>query len=128
MKIKPTGRSGFTLTEIMIVVGIVALLAEVSIPSYLEARGSAQARICMANLRQIDNAKQQWALESLRNPADVPTTADLAQYVMRGVADDGELIIICPLDSAKTYDTSYDTLDLMVAPECKQRPLRHFIQ
>ena len=128
MKTRPTGRSGFTVTEIMIVVGIVALLAEVSIPSFLEARGTAQARICIANLRQIDNAKQQWALESLRNPADVPTTVDLAEYVTRSSVTDHELNITCPLDPSKTYDTSYNTLDLTVAPECRQRPLRHFIQ
>ncbi|HYG22351.1 MAG TPA: prepilin-type N-terminal cleavage/methylation domain-containing protein [Verrucomicrobiae bacterium] len=123
MKINPCGKGGFTLTEIMIVVGIVGLLAEIAIPHYLEARHSASARLCIGNLRQIDNAKQMWALEDLRAPTSVPTPGEVAQYMGRGASD--APLLSCPLDSTRTYENSYDTLDLTAPPECRMRPLAH---
>jgi prepilin-type N-terminal cleavage/methylation domain-containing protein len=126
MKIKSSCRAGFTLTEVMIVVGIVGLLAEIAIPNYLDARDNASTKTCIANIQQIDNAKQMWALEELRAPTSVPTSEELARFFGHGMLLSAPNVY-CPNDPAKTYETSYDTLDLTVAPECLLRPNLHVI-
>ena len=55
-------QQGFTLVEIMIVVAIIGLLAAIAIPSFMKARTTSQAKACINNLRQIESAKEQWAL------------------------------------------------------------------
>ena len=75
-------KSGFTLVEIMIVVAIIALLAVIAIPSFASARVRAQRTACINNLRQIDGAKDQWALDNNQPPTATPDMGDLV-----GVAD-----------------------------------------
>ena len=70
----------FTLTEIMIVVAIIGLLAAIAIPNLLRAHQRATAKACINNLRQIDSAKQQWALETGQGPASVPQPTDINNY------------------------------------------------
>jgi len=57
-------KNGFTLVEIMIVVAIIGLLAAIAIPNFVTARQTSQTNAGINNLRQIDGAKQQWAVES----------------------------------------------------------------
>ena len=57
-------KKGFTLVEIMIVVAIIGLLAAIAIPSFMRARLTSQQNACINNLRQIEAAKDQYALES----------------------------------------------------------------
>src|SRR5574342_1007832 len=64
MKIKTSRRAGFTLVEIMIVVAIIGLLAAIAIPNFIRARTTSQQNACINNVRQIDGAIQQWALEN----------------------------------------------------------------
>lgn len=64
MKIQTSRKAGFTLVEIMIVVAIIGLLAAIAIPNFVKARETAQKNACVNNLRQIDGAKDQLALET----------------------------------------------------------------
>ena len=57
-------KKGFTLVEIMIVVAIIGLLAAIAIPSFMRARTTSQKNACINNLRQIEAAKDQYALEN----------------------------------------------------------------
>ena len=57
-------RKGFTLVEIMIVVAIIGIILAIAIPSFLRARETSRATACQGNLKQIESAKEQWALEN----------------------------------------------------------------
>ena len=81
MQIKTNKKAGFTLVEIMIVVAIIGLLAAIAIPNFVKARTTAQMNACINNLRQIDAAKQQWALENKKSDTDTPGTSDVAPYI-----------------------------------------------
>jgi len=77
MKINTSRKAGFTLVEIMIVVAIIGLLAAIAIPNFVRARETSRTNACINNLRQIDGAKQQWALETSAAPGATPVDADL---------------------------------------------------
>ena len=55
-------KTGFTLVEIMIVVAIIALLAAIAVPSFMNARTKSMQSSCQNNLRLIDGAIEQYAL------------------------------------------------------------------
>ena len=56
-------KAAFTLVEIMIVVAIIGLLAALAIPGFVKARKQSQGRRIINDVRQIDAAIDQWALE-----------------------------------------------------------------
>src|ERR1700761_7751550 len=57
-------RGGFTLVEIMIVVAIIALLAAIAVPNFLRSRKRSQATRMLEDLRIIDSAIDQYAIEN----------------------------------------------------------------
>jgi len=69
--------SGFTLLEIMIVMAIIGLLAAIAVPNFIKARARSAATACINNLRQIDDAKAQWALETHKTSNITPLDTDL---------------------------------------------------
>ena len=125
MKIKTFRKSGFTLVEIMIGVAIIGLLAVIAIPNFVRARTTSQTNACINNLRQIDGAKQQWALETKQSGAVTPTDAELRTYLVRGAAG---FLPWCPADSAATFGTSYLKNDLSQEPACQISSLAHALQ
>jgi prepilin-type N-terminal cleavage/methylation domain-containing protein len=87
-------KAGFTLVEIMIVVAIIGLLAAIAIPNFVKARATSQANACINNLRQIDAAANQWALENKKKTTDpISYPNDLTPYIKLNSAG---LIPGCP--------------------------------
>lgn len=77
-------RGGFTLVEIMIVVAIIALLAAIAVPGFLRARKRSQATKILNDLRMIDSAVDQYAVETNRTSGfSVPST-DWVVYLKKG--------------------------------------------
>jgi prepilin-type N-terminal cleavage/methylation domain-containing protein len=75
-------KAGFTLVEIMIVVAIIGLLAAIAIPNFVKARATSQANACINNLRQIDAAANQYALEKgQQTGAAITFPAALTPYI-----------------------------------------------
>jgi prepilin-type N-terminal cleavage/methylation domain-containing protein len=75
-------KAGFTLVEIMIVVAIIGLLAAIAIPNFVKARATSQANACINNLRQIDGAAAQFALEAKKKTGDtINYPTDLTPYI-----------------------------------------------
>src|SRR5213082_454023 len=78
-----TKRGGFTLVEIMLVVAIIALLAAIAVPGFLRARKRSQASKIINDLRLIDSAVDQYAIENAKKSGDVVTVADWTNYLKK---------------------------------------------
>ncbi|MGA2542685.1 MAG: prepilin-type cleavage/methylation domain-containing protein [Verrucomicrobiota bacterium] len=122
---KTSKMGGFTATEICIVVGLIVLLAAVVIPRFVRKPPMPPAHMaCISNLRFIDSAKGQWALENQKKKTDTPADSDLQPYMGRGSA--GELPV-CPVDPNQTFDTSYSINNVGTKPTCKILPAKHIL-
>src|ERR1700735_1532353 len=77
-------RGGFTLVEIMIVVAIIALLAAIAVPNFLRARKRSQATRCLEDLRIIDSADDQYAIENNKSTGDSIVWTDIQNYLKTG--------------------------------------------
>ena len=99
-------RGGFTLVEIMIVVAIIALLAAIAVPGFLRARKRSQASRILNDLRMIDSAVDQYAIETNRTTGNTVNTADWTNYLKKGSAlyNSGKSILNSPY-GVQTVDT-----------------------
>jgi prepilin-type N-terminal cleavage/methylation domain-containing protein len=77
-------RGGFTLVEIMIVVAIIALLAAIAVPNFLRARKRSQATRILEDLRLLDSASDQYAIETNKTTGMSPVIGDLKNYLKTG--------------------------------------------
>ena len=78
-----TRRAGFTLVEIMIVVAIIALLAAIAVPGFLRARKRSQASKILNDLRMIDSAMDQYAIETGKKSGATIDVVDWTNYVKK---------------------------------------------
>src|SRR6187401_1391728 len=76
-------RTGFTLVEIMIVVAIIALLAAIAVPGFLRARKRSQASRIINDLRLIDSAVDQYAIETSKKTGDLVDVTDWTNYLKK---------------------------------------------
>ena len=111
MKNRTSRKSGFTLVEIMIVVAIIGLLAAIAIPNFVRARTQSQKNACINNLRQIDGAVQQWALEQKAAANAAVSFTDISPYLKNSV--------ICP-EGGTAFSDSYTINGITNKPTCKK--------
>jgi prepilin-type N-terminal cleavage/methylation domain-containing protein len=79
-------RGGFTLVEIMIVVAIIALLAAIAVPGFLRARKRSQAAKVLNDLRLIDSAVDQYAIETNKSTGSTVAVKDWTNYLKSGTS------------------------------------------
>jgi prepilin-type N-terminal cleavage/methylation domain-containing protein len=103
-------RGGFTLVEIMIVVAIIALLAAIAVPGFLRARKRSQATRILNDLRLIDSACDQYAIETNRKTGDTVGVADWTTYLKN---EKGVLY----LTGSSIFGTSYGTQTVDTIPQ-----------
>jgi prepilin-type N-terminal cleavage/methylation domain-containing protein len=119
MKKRTSRQGGFTLVEIMIVVAIIGLLASIAIPNFVKARTTAQMNACISNLRVIDGAIQQWALDTKQGDTATVTAADILPYLKNSVT--------CP-SGGKTFADSYSITTVQARPACLKQPATHKLE
>jgi prepilin-type N-terminal cleavage/methylation domain-containing protein len=118
MKLNTSRKAGFTLVEIMIVVAIIGLLAAIAIPNFVRARTTAQTNACVNNLRQIDGAKDQWALETGQSDGDACTLADITPFLREAptcpvgqtaytIGNVGVGLAVCASTAAAVHNAAY---------------------
>lgn len=106
-------QSAFSLFEVMIVVAIIGLLAAILIPSIMRSNLTARQKICVNNLRQIDQAIQQWSLDSKSPPEQYVTHSNLISYL--------RILPVCPSPSLDggTFVSDYGMTFVKEPPFCK---------
>ena len=109
MKLNTSRKAGFTLVEIMIVVAIIGLLAAIAIPNFVRARTTSQTNACINNLRQMDGAIQQWALETKAAADAAVTENDILPFIKQKA---GGGLPDCPAQGG------YTLVDVATPPTC----------
>ena len=105
MHTKTNRKSAFTLVEIMIVVAIIGLLAAIAIPNFVKARTTAQINACIANLKQIQGAIEQWALEQKKAPTATVGVTDISGSASNFIKGAINTDIVCPAGGTYTLTT-----------------------
>jgi hypothetical protein len=98
------------------------LLAAIAIPNFVHARTQAQMNACINNLRQIDGAKQEWALENKQQSTATPASNNIQPYMGRGSAGS---LPSCPLTN--NFANSYTINALTTAPTCQIDTVNHVL-
>lgn len=116
-------RAGFTLVEIMVVVAVIALLATLALPGLARARKRSQAATVKNELRLIDDAVAQYAIERYKKTGDPVYVDDWTEYmkVESRLSESGvdvlghdyadQTIDRLPLVPGATFDALSDAVD-----------------
>ncbi len=102
---KQRREKGFTLVEIMIVVLIIGILMAIAVPNFIKARTNSQNATCISNLRRIESAKEQWAMEFKKASTDTPVSTDISPGYLKTYP-------VCPTSGTYTIGT------MAVRPSC----------
>jgi prepilin-type N-terminal cleavage/methylation domain-containing protein len=108
----------FTMIEVMIVVNIIGIIFAIAAPSLRKARDRARTKSCISNLRKIQGAKEQWAMDTRSAGTATPTDAALfgaTAYIRRKPS--------CPSNSASAYNLG----NLNTNPTCTYDPVNHVL-
>lgn len=114
--------SAFTLVEIMIVVAIISLLAAIAVPGFMRARKRSQATMVKNDLRLIDSAVAQYAMESNKMAGEAVLVDDWLDYIkdesnlydaqdVFGNSYGDQIVDALPYVPAKTWDALSDVAD-----------------
>ncbi len=69
-------QTGFTIIELLIVLTVISIILAIAIPNYSRSREESRKNSCIANLRQINSAIDQWAIENKIPTGTVPSDSD----------------------------------------------------
>jgi prepilin-type N-terminal cleavage/methylation domain-containing protein len=106
-------KRAFTLVEIMIVVLIIGILLAIAVPNFMRARDNSRAKSCIANLHQIDSAKQQAAMDLKLQDTDTPTVGQITPTYIKAMP-------VCPSNGTYTIG------DMSTDPKCSvAAPIAH---
>ena len=97
----------------------IPMMAAIAIPNFVKARDTAQKNQCINNLRQIDGAIQQWALDTKQGDTATVTAADVLPYLKNAV--------VCP-SGGKTFADSYTLSTVQARPTCQKQPNTHKLE
>jgi prepilin-type N-terminal cleavage/methylation domain-containing protein len=115
-------KGGFTLVEIMLVAAIIALLSAIAVPSFLRARKRSQATLVKNDLRLIDSALSQYAVETNKQTGATVYIDDWLDYIkdtdnlydakdVLGNDYGDQIVDTQPVVPASTWDSLSDVAD-----------------
>jgi|ERR1017187_6189343 prepilin-type N-terminal cleavage/methylation domain-containing protein len=120
MSTEKSSHAAFTMIELMIVVSVIGLLAAISVPNFVRARTQSQTNACINNLRQIDDASQEWALDNHKAADASVMFTDIHSYLKNA--------IICPAAGpGATFAVSYTLTTVSNKPACNVAPATHVL-
>jgi hypothetical protein len=100
----------------MIVVAVVLLLVAIAVPNFVRSRRAAQVRLCITNLRNLEDSKSQWALDYRKRDTDIPVVDDVIPY-LRDLA-----LPECPANG------TYRLRRVSRTPTCTLYPIGHTLR
>jgi prepilin-type N-terminal cleavage/methylation domain-containing protein len=106
----PPRRHGFTMTELLVVIGLIAILASMLLPVIRKTRAAAHTTVCLSNLRQMGVAWQMYVAENhgrvMEYVFNSPSTPDISyKGYWPGILENAGVrgsALLCPAASEPT--------------------------